>query len=316
MRTLVSVTDDPTLWFDNLDSRSLSASIRELTEKSILLSSKARKRDLINATSSLADNAKERIIGFIESVPMAIVEDRKRTDISVGIVSDELRTFEDELETIASLFEERRRGATKVDLSKDVYERTLGVLSSAASEVHIYDKYFLSCILNKNFIVISEILKNLNLAVYVHSGVSKLTSEKWELGKTPEADWVSRINEIRSEWERLLKLHRPGKDSRCHSSLDLIAASRGKLRNRSMIFKFNGNNTRIAINLPHGIDDFGNPYMKETNQFGHETNTNVISSITGDWDDELNRIVLATFAWSGERLVTTASREFPNLQII
>lgn len=312
MRALVSVSDDPTEWFESLEPQSLRLVIRRIRRCVILVPSSAGKKRLRESIINMNENSREIISGLLEEIPMSAEEIKVIVDTEVGIQEEKLNTFDSEEDKIIQIYEQRSELATTVESSSDFFSRTIAVLASAANRVEIYDKYLVSSLMNKRYWALGQLFKFRHLQVSVISEVSKSTKEVWDLNNSHRGEWEERLRNIKEDWERLLGLHRSGKDDQVYTSLELIKANRGALRNRWIIFYFSENQP-IALTMPHGLEDFSGKNVKEETQFSIESNPNKVLSITNSWQSSDKSVKIAKFTWRGNKIHNISSKEFPNV---
>jgi hypothetical protein len=244
---------------------------------------------------------------------MASLGKQVNYDTKVGLQDKEFSTFDSQANEIMNISQLRSEMATTDENSADVFARTIGILAGSADRVEIFDKYLVSSVMNNRHWALGWLLKYRDLQVSLVSEVSKSTKETWDFNSTSNFEWERRIGDIRESWEKLLKLHRSGKNDHGLSSIQLIKAEQGALRNRYMIFYFSENQP-ISLTISHALEDLSRPKMREATQFALEWKADKVISIPISWQSDKNAKALATLTWRGSVLQSISSKEFPSIR--
>lgn len=313
MRVIVSVSDDPSEWFEKLEPQNLRFLMKQIRQAVILVPVSSDKRRLRSAISGLEAAARELISELIECLPMAAEGTQAKPDSQIGFSESCVATFDSELEAILDLCQRRSELATTDETSSSVFSRTIGVLAATANRLEIFDKYFVSSIINQRHWAITELLKNQSLQLSVVSEVSRSTRERWSLDTTPQGDWERRISDVQRSWSKLLNQYRSGEVSKALSKIELISAKRGALRNRFMIFYF-AENQPVSLAMLHGLEDFSGVNIREETQFSLESNAAKVASIKSSWQSREKSDSVAILTWSGASLKSISSAEFPSIR--
>ncbi len=313
MRTLVSVSDDPTEWFEKLDPQGLRLLISQIRQCAIFIPSSSGKKTLRKSILGLSEASRDLISELIEQVPMASVGRQVNYDTKIGLRQNELSTFDSKANEIMNISQLRSEMATTEEPSSAVFARTIGILAESADRVEIFDKYLVSSVMKNRHWALGWLLDYKDLQVSLVSEVSKSTREIWDLNSTSNLEWENRISEIRDSWGKLLNLHRSSKSDQGLSSIHLIKAEQGALRNRFMIFYFSENQP-ISLTMSHGLEDLSRPKMREETQFALEWKADKVTSIPISWQSDKNAKALATLTWRGSKLQSISSKEFPAIQ--
>jgi hypothetical protein len=263
--------------------------------------------------NGLHEASRDLISDFIEQVPMASLGRQVNCDTKVGLRDNEVSTFDSEANEIMNISQLRSEMATTEEESAEVFARTIGILAACADRVEIFDKYLVSSIMNNRHWALGWLLNYKDLQISLFSEVSKSTREIWGLSSTSNLEWEKRIAEIRDSWGKLLNLHRSSKGDQGLSTIHLIKAEQGALRNRFMIFYFSENQP-ISLTMSHALEDLSRPKMREETQFALEWKADKVTSIPVSWRSDKNAKSLATLTWRGSALQSISSKEFPTIQ--